>query len=63
MDLILDKCWKTLPDFKCIEAFLNESSKSFSLPDTIKPAATFKATACENSLDIPLNISIIFKEL
>ena len=37
--------------------------KSSSFPETINPAATFKATDCENSLDTPLNISIIFSAL
>ena len=31
--------------------------------ETINPAATFKATDCENSLDFPLKISIIFSAL
>ena len=34
-----------------------------ALPETIKPAATFKATEIENSSNFPLKISIIFFEL
>jgi len=37
--------------------------KLFSFPETISPAATFKATDFENSLLIPLYISIIFLAL
>ena len=47
----------------CSEAFLKAFLKSFSFPATINPAAVFKATDCENSLEVPLYISIIFSEL
>ena len=55
--------FKNIPGFKCFLDFSNASLKLLTLPDTIKPAAAFKATASENSLEVPLNISIIFKEL
>ena len=51
------------PEARCLEASLNASIKLYFLPDTINPAATFKATATENSLISPLYISFIFMEL
>ena len=57
------KCSKTLPEFRCSEVFLKAFLKLFSFPATINPAAAFKATDCENSLEVPLYMSIIFSEL
>jgi hypothetical protein len=35
-------------------SFLKAFLKLFSFPETINPAAAFKATDCENSLEVPL---------
>ena len=37
-----------------LEALSKAVLKSFSFPETTSPAATFKATDCENSFDLPL---------
>ena len=44
-------------------SFVKSILKLYSLPETINPAATFKATDCENSFDFPLYISTIFSAL